>query len=349
MRVGLVKPPNSGSLVRGVGFYAERLKSGLEKLPEVTVEWVDFSPNPLSYKSFDLIHYPYFDITFPTFTPVIGKKVVVTVHDLIPLRFPKAFPLGKRGKVIWPLQKALLKTASAVITDSHASKEDIGKFTSYSLKNIYPIHLAADPAFKVITDKKFLSNVKKKYDLPDKFVFYVGGVNWNKNLPVLAKACLEGNYNLVIAGKEALGEKISVKHVESESFNEFIDLMGQSPLLHRLGFVPTDELVALYNLATVHVQPSIYEGFGLPVLEAMACGCPEICGRNSSIEEIAGEAALYTDITSSQAIASKIEEVFTLNAKERQKVTQQGLKQAQKFSWEKTAKETLNVYQMVLK
>ena len=115
----------------------------------------------------------------------------------------------------------------------------------------------------------------------------------------------------------------------------------------RLGFVPTDDLIAIYNSATVFVMPSVYEGFGLPVIEAMQCGCPVVTTKGGSLSEVAGEAAIYVDGYDVQNIANGIGEVFFSNEL-REELSQKGLEQAKKFSWKHTAKKTIEVYEKVI-
>ncbi len=348
MKVALIRAPQVQSHVRGVGFYADRLLSHLNTIDGVVAKLLPFSRNPISYLSYDIVHYSYFDLTFPTYLPTLGKPTVVTLHDVVPLRFPGAFPLGKRGRVVWPVQRLLLRTASAVITDSKTSQVDIAELAGVPRNKIYPIYLAADPAYKPVTSEIVKQQIRRKYHLGQNFVLYVGGVNWNKNLPTLAKACELGRLELVIVGKEALGESLDPAHHESQPFREFMTVATRYPQIKRVGFVPLEELAALYSLAMVYVQPSFYEGFGLPVLEAMSCGCIVMSGKNSSLAEIGGEATLYSDIDSPENLQKKIEFVKTLSPKDRALLSAKSRARAAEFTWEKTAKETYEIYKKVL-
>lgn len=339
MYIALVKPPHVGSLVRGVGFYTQRLLSALNEIPKLKVQLVDFSYFPQSYRGFNLVHFPYFDFFHLTLPPWRNFATVVTIHDIIPLRFPQHFPLGVRGKTVWPIQKKLLQKVDLIITDSKSSKSDISKITAVPLPKVQVTYFAADEKFKPVKDFATLHKIKRKYNLPEKFVLYVGGVNWNKNLPTLVRACREANVSLVVVGQEALGENLDLEHAESQSYNEFINLITDRPKVLRLGFVPTEDLVVIYNLAGVYVQPSLYEGFGLPILEAMSCNCPVICGHNSSLPEVAGDAATFADVENFQDLAQKIAQV---------KRTGRELSQAAKFTWENTAHKTYEIYQKVL-
>lgn len=315
----MIKPPVTGHGARGVGFYGQRLFEALKEF--VNVEWRDFSYLPLT--GFDLVHYPYFDLFWPTLPPIRSCKTVVTLHDLTPLKFSEHFPLGVRAKIVWPWQKFLLKHVDAVLTDSFCSQKDISSLVG--VNNIHVTHLAADPIFKPL-------NLKRK-----NFVLYVGGANWNKNIISLIKACQKINQKLVLVGKEFTSSLSD--HVENMPLKEILGAARMTKNIEIKGFVETDELVKLYNRAKVYVQPSIYEGFGLPVLEAMACGTPVICGHNSSLPEIANEAATYADVIDPDDLADKISKI---------KPTSKEISQAAKFSWEKTARQTYEVYSKIL-
>lgn len=348
MKVGIIKPPNKKSMSRGVGFYTERLLTAFNKRRDIETELIDFSFSPLSYRSYDLLHFPYFDLFFLTFPPIRHKKTVVTLHDVTQLKFPEGFPLGIRGKNIWPIQKKLLESTDAVLTDSEASKKDIIEFAGYPKEKITVTLLAGDKAFIPIKDTLYLSKISKKYELPPRFALYVGGVNWNKNLPVLAKACLAANISLVTVGTAFVSEQEDINHFEKKRFKEFLEITRGNSLFRFLGFVPTDDLAGIYNLANVYVQPSVYEGFGLPVLEAMGCGCPVICGDNSSLPEIAGEAGEYVDVSDHIAMAAAIEKIISLSSGQRAKITKKSIIQAAKFNWDQTAQKTYEVYKKVL-
>lgn len=338
MKVALVKPPRLANPVRGVGFYTQRLLAALEDLG-VDIQLIESSFNPMVYHGFDIVHFPFFDIYWPTFPPIRLKKTVVTFHDVIPLKFPQAAPAGLRGKAVWRFQRELLKTVDAVITDSETSKKDIAEMVNIPGPKIHVTYLASDPEFRQIKDKRFLKNIVQKYHLPEKFILYVGDVNWNKNIPTLVKAVQEVGVELVLVGKSFLAENVDFSNIENQPLKEVLSLIKNDSRIHRLGFVPTADLAGVYNLAKCYVQASVYEGFGLPVLEAMSCGTPVICGKHSSLVEIGGNAVTYADVENVDDLADKIIKV---------KPTGREIKQSSNFSWEKTAQETLKVYEKVL-
>ncbi len=329
-RIGFVTSPlTSGHAVRGVGFYVKRLLPELKKqAASLGFEIMEIG-NYLEIRNskLEIIHYPFFDLfwhTLPIFKPV---KTVVTIHDVITLEFPDHYPSGLRGWFNLQLQKLALSGVEQVITDSYASVKSIHKYLGVPHEKLKLVYLAADEKFKPI-------KAKSKYKLPDKFVLYVGDVNWNKNIPSLVKACEQINYQLVIVGKQAAEvEKLDLNHAELRHLQG----VDWSKVM-RLGFVSDDDLVAIYNLAKVYCQPSFAEGFGLPVLEAMACGTAVACSQTSSLPEIAGEAATYFDPYNVLEMARSLV-----------KATPRGGQiQAKKFSWAQTASQTLDVYQQLL-
>ncbi|MDZ7586225.1 MAG: glycosyltransferase family 1 protein [Patescibacteria group bacterium] len=320
---------SSASQNRGIGFYTSRLIAQLQTNP--ALQLIKFEKKAPS--GVDLIHYPGFNpfqFSFPLINPF---PFLVTIHDLIPLKFPTHFPPGIKGKLRWLIQRRLLLSSAAIITDSLSSQKDILALTEIPQKKIHVIYLAADKLFK---PQKPIN----KFSLPNKFVLYVGDVNYNKNLPELIQTCLTNNYPLVLVGKQLVEKNYDPHHPENQALVKVQSLIQANPnKIFPLGFVPTQDLVRLYNLATVYVQPSLAEGFGLPVLEAMACGCPVLIGPADSLSEIAGPAAGEFNENNLK--------LYWQSPALRLKMSQLGLIQAAKFSWEKTAEETIKVYESI--
>lgn len=332
--------------VRGTGFYIENLKRALlQYFPENNYTFfVRGEKLPINI---DLVHYPYFEPFFLSL-PIFNKyKTVVTVHDLTPLVFPKYFPVGVRGNIKWQIQRLALKLAKAIITDSQCSKDDIVRHTRISDSKIHVVYLAASGAFKKIEKSSILGSVREKYGLPEKFVLYVGDVTWNKNLPRLLKAIKKFNVILVMVGSALLQKKFDHLNPWNQDLSKVLKLTENDKRIIRLGFVPTKDLVMLYNSATIFVMPSLYEGFGLPILEAMSCDCPVVTTREGSIPEVAENAAYFVDPYDTDDIANGIGKVY-FNQKLQREFSQRGLKQAQKFTWRKTAEETINAYKIAM-
>ncbi len=352
MTIGIdMSPLKSGHYlqhrVRGTGFYLKNLRASLEKYyPEN--KYIDFDRGDALDKKIDLVHYPYFEPFFLTLPVFPKNKTVVTVHDLTPLVFPDNFKSGLKGNLKWQIQKIALRNASAIITDSGSSKNDIVKHTGIKSSKIHVVYLSAGEEFKKIQDSKLkIKNLKNKYRLPEKFALYVGDVTWNKNLPRLIEAIKKTKISLVMVGSALVEKNVDLSNPWNADLTEVLDLIDGDKRIIRLGFVSNEELVLLYNMATVFTMPSIYEGFGLPVLEAMSCGCSVVTSKEGSIPEIVGAAAMYVDAYSVESIAKGIRE--TINSQGlRASLSEKGLIQSRRFTWKKTAGETMRVYSQIV-
>ncbi len=348
MKVAIdVSPLQTEHKVRGVGFYLENLKNALVKYYPQN-EYIFFQRGQTLPRDLDLVHFPYFEPFFLARSIYKKYKTVVTVHDLTPIVFPSLFPRGIKGEIMWQMQKFSLKKANAIITDSASSKNDVIKFTGIPSARIHVVFLAAGEQFKPLkTYDLRLKSVKKKFNLPDKFLLYVGDVTPNKNLPRLLDAAVDLKIPIVMVGKSLVSENYDKNNFWNHDLNRVNELARENKNILRLGFVSNEELVQIYNLATVFVMPSLYEGFGLPILEAMACGCPVITSKEGSLEEVAGKAANFVDAYDVESIKFGIDKVFK-NDKLRDELTQKGFENVKRFSWKKTAENTLSVYRQVL-
>jgi len=350
-----ISPVKTRHKVRGVGMYTQRLVEALQRIGEsenqrIRIDAFDFSHQPLaiSHQRFDLVHYPYFDLFLLTLPLKKMAKTVVTIHDVTPLVFPEHYPPGIKGKIKFLIQKFSLQNTAAVITDSHNSKKDIKMYLGYPEEKISVVYLAPGEKFKKMPTGSWQLATQRKYSFPDQFALYVGDVNWNKNILGLVKACKKIKVPLVIVGKQAVQEDFDRQHIENQSLVQLIERYGKDSEVKKLGFVSEEDLVKIYNLATAYCQPSFYEGFGLPVLEAMACGCPVVAAKTSSLPEICGEAAILIDPKDYNDIARGLKKVIS-DKMTRDKLRKNGFVQAKKFSWRKTALETLKVYERVAK
>lgn len=345
-----MSPLKSGNFlqhrVRGTGFYLENLKSSLLKYyPEN--KYIFFTRGEKLPKDIDVVHYPYFEPFFLTLPLFKKNKTVITVHDLTTLVFPKEFPAGIKGKIKWLIQKRSLKNSDAVIADSICSKNDIIKYTGINSFKISVVHLAASEGFKKLEKSSIPPSIRKKYNLPEKFVLYVGDATWNKNLPRLIRAIQKINVPLVMVGKALLSQAFNRTNPWNKDLVEAEKLVSLDKKIIRLGFIPKEDLVFLYNVATVFAMPSLYEGFGLPVLEAMSCGCPVVTTKEGSLSEVVGDAASFVDAYNIDSIANRIKKVF-LDEAIQKNLIERGLLQAKKFNWKKTAKDTINVYKSLI-
>lgn len=347
MKVALdVSPLRSEHQFRGIGTYTRNLLEALRVIKKVNFQVV-LVENKQVPQDCDLIHYPFFDLFFRTLPLVRRKKTVVTIHDTTPLVFSEHYPPGVKGKLKLQTQKLALKTVDRVITDSKNSKKDIVKYLNYPQEKIEVVYLAPNKVFQPTKDAKKLTRIEKKYRLPKRFVLYVGDVNYNKNIIGLVKAGKAAKMPLVIIGKQAVPKEFDKDHIESQSLVQLIKEYGKDPEVIRLGFVSEEDLVVIYSLATVYCQPSFYEGFGLPVLEAMACGTPVVTSKKASLAEIAGKAAILVDPYDINDIANGLT-VAVEDENLREELIKKGFEQAKKFNWKKVANETYKVYQKVV-
>lgn len=330
------KPLTSGDAVRGVGVYTRQLITYLKKIPEV--EFVE--------SNYDIIHYPFFNPFFLTLPVNNNVKTVVTIHDLIPLIYPKHYPSGLKGSIRYRIQKMAIKKADAIITVSETSKKDIVRFLGVQAEKVFVTYEAAGEMFRKLEEGSWMSDVAKHYGLPERFVLYVGDINYNKNIGALLEACKIAKIPLVIVGKQAADlEKMDLSHPE------LFHLAGIKPLIidHslRLGYVPDEDLVKIFNLAAVYCQPSFYEGFGLPVVQAFACGTPVVAAKTQALVEVADDAAFFVDPKDPKDISKGLQKVLGDEMLSKD-LSKKGEKRAKNFSWDKTAKETRGVYKKVL-
>lgn len=337
-----ISPLESGHKVRGVGFYLSHLKDALQRYyPEYS--YVFFTDKRSLSSQIDVIHYPYFDPFFLSLP--IRKKLptVITVHDLIPIKFPHHFPAGLKGAIYWQINKQILRKADAIIVDSESTKKDVINLVGIPEQLIHVVYLAAREEFRKFNNGIWETQLRQKYNLTDAFALYVGDVTWNKNLPRIIQASLKAKIPLVLVGKSIAQESFDRDHPWNQDLVKVKDLLKRYSSVRALGFIPDADLVALMNLATMLVMPSLYEGFGLPVVEAMQCGTPVITSREGSLPEVGGDAVYYVDAYSEDAIAKGMREVFQ-NPKLQQELRRKGLERSKIFSWQKTAERTLQIY-----
>lgn len=356
MKVALnVYPLKSAHKDRGIGYYTKNLLEQLKK--DNSIEVVEFT-SLSEVKKADVTHYPWFDLFFHTLPIKRRFPTVVTIHDVMPLIFPGHYPTGFKGEINLLLQKIALGSCKHIITDSKTSKADIVKYLKLQEEQITAIHLAVvDEYFTVLRSDTKLIYIKRRYRLPDKFLLYVGDANWVKNLPFLIEGFHQliqesefEDIKLVLIGGVFLKDVENIDHPELESLklvNKLIKQYGLETRIIRPGQIKEDELVAFYNLATIYVQPSLYEGFGLPILQAFACGAPVISSDRGSLPEIGGKATVYFDPTNIKQFISVAQEILE-NKSLQDKLSKLGLEQAKRFSWKKVAEETKSVYLKVL-
>lgn len=276
-----------------------------------------------------------------------GVPTVLTVYDLIPLLFPAHSTFRARLLFRWTTRLAL-RAARWVITISEATRRDLLARFRLPTERVTAIPLAADPAFQP-QPAAALDAIRIRYALPEQFLLYLGSNKPHKNLvrlvEALARAHGEGRGEKR-EGEGRAGMTLVVAGAWDPRYPEArrrAETLGLGEVIRWLGPVPEADLPALYSAATAFVFPSLYEGFGLPVLEAMACGTPVACSNTSSLPEVAGEAAVYFDPIVVSQLSEALRRVWE-DAGLRTALRERGWQRAQAFSWRRAAEQTRQVY-----
>jgi glycosyltransferase involved in cell wall biosynthesis len=284
----------------------------------------------------DILHSP--DFIPPAWTRCPS---VITMHDLAFMLYPRF--LTRDSARYYGQVDVAARQADHIIAVSESTKRDTIRLLGVPEAKITVIYEAAHPLFELIAADGAREFVRTHYNLPPEFILFVGTIEPRKNLPTLLRAFrrLRDNYKseavLAIAGNRGwLVEEVDQVIAELQLGNA----------VRFLGNVRNEELVYLYNAATLFVLPSFYEGFGLPPLEAMACGTPVIVSNVSSLPEVVGDAGLLIAPEDIEALTVAMWRVLT-DDKLRRELCEKGLKRAQTFSWERAARETLAVYRLV--
>lgn len=274
--------------------------------------------------------------------PVRGTlPFVVTVHDVAVLRFPQFFRAwhGRYARFVLP---RVARRARAVITGSSATKHEIVELLGVPAERVTVTPYGLQPAIApVAADSSRAEEVRARYALPKHYVLTVGTIEPRKNLKRLIEALR------IVAERPDGGDAVLI-HAGSPGWLE-ADLPGApgNGRVRFLGQVSNDDLAVLYSLARCCAYPSLWEGFGFPVLEAMASGCPVLTSSVSSLPEVAGDGALLVEPTSTEQIADGLARLWTDDAL-RARLAQRGIERAKAFSWERTAAETVAVYDAAL-
>jgi len=298
---------------------------------------------PLPVEAFtgqvDLFHSPDFTL------PPTRARAVLTVHDLSFIRVPECAAPTLRaylGKVV----PRSVRRAHLILADSQNTKDDLVNLLGLAPEKVEVLYPGVEEHFRPVDDPALLEGVRRRYGLPPRFVLSLGTLEPRKNFPRLIEAFwllvrsspLASSLGLVIAGgKGWLYEDIFAT----------VERLGLEEKALFTGFVAEGDLPALYSAADLFVYPSLYEGFGLPPLEAMACGTPVVASRSSSLPEVLGEAAILVDPTDTEALAAAMMQVLE-DEPLREEMRQKGLRQARKFSWSGTARRLLELYRSCL-
>ena len=302
-------------------------------------------PRAVKNAHIDILHLPihWYTQISPFFLNRKVKKVL-TIHDLTPILFPE---MHTRDTVrTWNSTLKLIKNRTdIIISDSWNTKKDCVELLNIPEESIKVIPLAADEIYKPLRNKELMKEeLKNRYNINFPFILFVGTLEKRKNVPLLIKAFnefkkYESNHKLVIVGGKGW------------KYTEIFDLIENLKLKDDVIFtdyVPDNDLVKFYNNADVFVYPSLYEGFGLPPLEAMACGCPVITSNISSLPEVVGDAGIMIDPNDVNNLTEAMYEILS-NEELKENYRKKSLERAKMFSWRKTAEETWKIYEEAYK
>jgi len=292
---------------------------------------------------------------FPCLTATLGSQCpfVLSLHDTIWLT-ARLGPLSSReGRspkrwAMWLYHRLVPQLAARcarhIIAGSHATKADIVNQLGIPSEQVFVVHHAVKTVFRPMGNEAQLAALRHRYGLEDEFILGIGSADPRKNMAGLVSAYAK------LPSKQRSRYQLCIVWTHSFLRRELLSLIDQLRVNGRVRFlegISDEDLAVLYNAATLFVFPSHYEGFGLPPLEAMACGTPVVATNNSSIPEVVGDAGLLVDSTDLDALATAIERALG-DAVLRAELSQKGLDRAKQFSWERFGRETLEVYERAL-
>ena len=269
-------------------------------------------------------------------------KFIVTIHDLVGYVYPETFTLKMN---LWQrlFVGNAVRTADRILADSEATKRDILKFFRIPDGVIDVVHLPVGERFRNVRDAGKLEEVKKRYALPDRFILYVGTLEPRKNVVRLAKAYgllpkeLRDRYPLVLAGAPGWFSSGIIGEIEALNLGDRI---------RSIGYVDQEDLPAMYTLASVFAYLSLYEGFGAPPLEAMACGTPVICSKSSSLPEVVGDAGVLIDPYDVDQISAQLRKLIE-DVQWRNQLIEAGFRRSKKFDPLQMAERVLRIFEEV--
>lgn len=299
-----------------------------------------YFPNNLDKEKIGLYHIPQNGMGF---SETISCKTIVTIHDLIPYIMPETVGKGYLSKFLREMPK-IMENTEAIITVSEWSKKDILEFFPMNPDKIHVTPLAADMKYKPLNKENCRIFLKDNFGIDRPFILYIGGFSPRKNVKSLILAFaelynqLDREIDLVIVG------------AKKDEGNTLAELSGNLDLASHIkftGFVEENHLPILYNGCELFVYPSLYEGFGLPPLEAMSCGAPVIASSVTSIPEVVQDCAALFDPFDTKALTEILGKYLT-SPMLCNEMVEKGLRRAKDFSWAKTAEATLKVYEKIL-
>lgn len=370
MKIAIEARPIKWSYGTGIGNYTHSLirkLSELDTLNEYTFLWPDTNPHPyipfnrkysfyslpkeddredieiplwLNQEKADIFHLPQNGFRMPP--KKAASKLIVTIHDLIPYFIPEMVRPSFLKRFTSEMPK-IVEFSDHILTVSETSKNDIIKIFSIDPTKITVVPSAPNELFRQLPKEETKRVLRNRYHLKRPFILYVGGLNPRKNVCELIYA-----YSKIIR-ELAEGHQLVIPGLDSKnliSLKKMVDALNLQEDVFFPGFVPSEDLPLFYNGSDLFVYPSLYEGFGLPPIEAMACGVPVITSNVSSLPEVVGEAALKVNPYDTLELAEAIYRVLS-DKKIAGSLIKAGLEHCQLYTWENNANRILEVYRLV--
>jgi glycosyltransferase involved in cell wall biosynthesis len=324
--------PGDVEFVRSLG---PRFTPTIERARNYSVRELLTVPLALARLRVDLFHAPHYVVS-----PLVRVPYVVTIHDCIHLRFPQYLPNRRAYVYARAMMRLAARRARRILTVSQASRDDIVRYLHVPADKIDVIPNAMDAFLLNRATEDDIARVRERFQLTSPFILYSGNIKPHKNVARLIEAFS------ILRQKHGADVSLVIIGDESSRYPNLRRLVHRHQLhqhVRFLGFVPDATLAALYRLASVFVFPSLYEGFGLPPLEAMAMGTPVVVSNVSSLPEVVGDAALLIDPADPEAIADAVNRALT-DADLRASLVQRGHERVKAFSWARSAARTHEVF-----
>jgi glycosyltransferase involved in cell wall biosynthesis len=325
----------------------------IRKNPRMTNREIKYIPGFLAYNLWTYLSFPPVELYagfhdlyhFTNFTtlPVRRGKVIVSIYDATFKRYPQFMEKTNAARLERLMERTLFES-DGIIVISEFIKKEMSSFFQYPEKRIYVTHLGIEEKFRKEDDGEKLKGVRKKYGIEEPFILHTGTLEPRKNITYLVRAFNEAakkeKHHLVIVGRLGWSYQAILKEIERSPYKDRI---------HHLGFVEDDDLPLLYSAADLFVFPSLYEGFGFPPLEAMACGLPVISSDRGSLSEVLrdGAALFNPEMTEPEGLAEMIVELLH-DENKRNFLVEKGKAVSGKYTWENTARMTLDAYRETL-
>lgn len=309
------------------------------KAPMSRLVWDQYLlPKYLKRYDVDVVFNP--KLSVPLFA---GCKTVFTMHGLEQFAASRYFMWHDR-LYFKSAMRLYCRKADAILCMTHAGKADLQRYLGASADKIHVIPESYNERCRIIHDESELSRAREKFNLPGRFLLFVGGITPLKNLPTLLRALQSlkskgYEHKLVIAG---------FRRWKHERDMALVSKLGIDKEVIELGFIDDEDLPRIYNLADCCVLPSFYEGFGIPILEAQACGCPMVISNPAPMREVAGSAALVFDPRDDGKLAETIATLLE-NEELRVKLIERGLENVKKYDWSTTARKTIRVLEQTVR